>query len=511
MRAQLLVSVMTLSLMACAPKVQQPVPVVVGPSVLDSVVSDEGRRGAAPLTKAANLVPASADAVAVIDFTLLGESGSQLMGSPEAVSAFNKDLKAVFGRLLGPDLSEAEQALAWMNFKEEAVGFVLDGSFGRAKLKTKEAKGAKKKGHKKIGGIKAFHFGDGFYLAPLGAHMVLGNEAAIGAMVAVHKRKRPSLRSGKGWKSISQGMTVVQGKKPVIVASVGPGVFKEAFGGTPLEGKEVNRLSIGIGADISLRAALDASRSTRMFVEGLVEQGREEVRGQATRAREAAMVDEDLIEAVANVVTAHSLLAGAAQLKLRTEGEILVGTFDPPSDVATYMSVTSIGAAVAIPAFIKYVRRAKTTEAIDQMDRIYKAAAIYYTTPHVNSRGEKLPCQFPATQLATPRAGTCCSSNGLSGPDKDGNDRCDPDPSYWNTPTWSALNFQIPDEHYFVYSFESSGVLADAGFTITANADLDCDGVQSTFQRMGFGDPEANMAECSLRGSAAFYVEKETE
>ena len=73
------------------------------------------------------------------------------------------------------------------------------------------------------------------------------------------------------------------------------------------------------------------------------------------------------------------------------------------------------------------------------------------------------------------------------------------------------MNFQITDEHYFVYSFDASGVLSEAGFTVTSNADLDRDGVQSTFQRMGFGDPQANNAECSLRGSAAFYVEKETE
>ena len=54
-------------------------------------------------------------------------------------------------------------------------------------------------------------------------------------------------------------------------------------------------------------------------------------------------------------------------------------------------------------------------------------------------------------------------------------------------------------------------MLVDAGFTVTAYGDLDCDGVQSTFQRMGFGDPNANFAECSLRGAPAFYVEKESE
>ena len=75
--------------------------------------------------------------------------------------------------------------------------------------------------------------------------------------------------------------------------------------------------------------------------------------------------------------------------------------------------------------------------------------------------------------------------------------------------------FQMNDQHYFTYAFDSNGkTLSEARFTASAYADLDCDGVFSTFQRMGYGDPSANMAECELlplKGSAAFYVENETE
>lgn len=175
------------------------------------------------------------------------------------------------------------------------------------------------------------------------------------------------------------------------------------------------------------------------------------------------------------------------------------------------VAILAILAVVAVPAFIKYMRRAKTTEAIDEIDKIYKGAALYYTTPHVTQAGAKLECQFPASQGQTPVEGTCCSSNGMTGPDLTGDDRCDSDPALWNEDTWSALNFQMNDEHYFVYQFDSTGTLTAAIFTATANGDLDCDGTFSTFQRMAWGDPEANKAECSLRGSAAFYVEKETE
>ena len=44
-----------------------------------------------------------------------------------------------------------------------------------------------------------------------------------------------------------------------------------------------------------------------------------------------------------------------------------------------------------------------------------------------------------------------------------------------------------------------------------ANADLDCDGLLSTFERYGYGDESATRGECSMKGSSAFFKEGETE
>jgi prepilin-type N-terminal cleavage/methylation domain-containing protein len=173
------------------------------------------------------------------------------------------------------------------------------------------------------------------------------------------------------------------------------------------------------------------------------------------------------------------------------------------------VAILAILAVVAVPAFIKYMRRAKTTEAIDELDKIYKGAAVYYTTPKISKAGAKLDCQFPISQGITPLELTCC--NALGGPDADKDERCDADPDVWTQPSWSALSFQMNDQHYYVYAFASEGTLGAAKFTASAYGDLDCDGTQSTFQRLGFGDPKATHAECALQGSAAFYVENETE
>ena len=166
------------------------------------------------------------------------------------------------------------------------------------------------------------------------------------------------------------------------------------------------------------------------------------------------------------------------------------------------VAILAILSVVAVPAFIKYMRRAKTTEAIDELDKMYKGAAVYYSTPRINEAGDRIDCQFPASQAITPVEGTCCSTN---------DDRCTPSPDDWSVPVWSALSFEMKDKHYFVYQFGSEGTRADAEFTASAYADLDCDGVMSTFQRKGFGDPNSGPGECSMQGAPALFINNETE
>jgi type II secretory pathway pseudopilin PulG len=171
--------------------------------------------------------------------------------------------------------------------------------------------------------------------------------------------------------------------------------------------------------------------------------------------------------------------------------------------------VLAILSVVAIPAFLKYTRRAKATEAIDQLDRIYKGAAYYYSTPHITHGGMKLDCQFPESIGLTP-AKSCCSGMSGSG-DRNGDDRCEPAPTAWDTPTWNALTFRMNDPHRFLYSFDSNGkTLGSASATASANADLDCDGTMSTFQRFVTGDPHATHSECAA-GASAMFVDHETE
>ena len=141
------------------------------------------------------------------------------------------------------------------------------------------------------------------------------------------------------------------------------------------------------------------------------------------------------------------------------------------------VAIIAILAVVAVPQFTKYMRSAKTAEANEMLDLIKKGSATYYTTPRTQKGTTKrLECQYPAQVNSTPTGSGCCKV------DTSGDDRCDPSLSSWNNATWSALKFSITDEHYFQYSYNSSGTLGTAMYTAEANADLDCDGTSDETQ-----------------------------
>ncbi len=485
---------------ACSSTRHDPTPVEVAPSVLDAVMASPAQRAGAPLTELLGVVPADADALGAIDFASFGPELEQLMGGSPAVDALKRDLDAIFGRLLGPDLAATRHAVAWMNLEQKAFGVALHGEFGKARMK-----GAKLE---TIAGLKALPL-DGAWLAPLGGHMVAGNEAGLAAMVAVHKKRRAGLAGSPAWTEMEAGLKLVRGTDPLILVSAGRQLLAAAVEKTPMRGSDFSQMSFAIGRDLSVAAAVQGSSAARGQLEAMIELARRGARGNAESQRQEALASDDVVVAVTGVVTAHALFAGLEMLKLSTEGDSLVARVQPPTDVTTYMTVTSVLAAVAVPAYLKYMRRAKTAEAIDELDRIYRGAALYYSTPRVDQLGNRLPCQFPRSQPATPKAGTCCHA--LGGPDRDKDDRCDSNPEAWTTPTWSALGFDLSEPHYFVYSFESSGTGSAATMTITAHGDLDCDGIQSTFRRTGRADPESGDGECFMGGNSVFFKDKETE
>ena len=141
-------------------------------------------------------------------------------------------------------------------------------------------------------------------------------------------------------------------------------------------------------------------------------------------------------------------------------------------------------------------------------------AAIYYQSPQITPLGQALPCAFPESSDYFPLEATCCSTNGLGGPDYNGNDLCDVYEFDWGLmESWAALNFSLSEETPFAFKYESTGSMGDAVASASAWGDLDCDGIQGTVSVFIQGDPDGGGVACDAPRTfpGRFHVTRATE
>ncbi len=154
------------------------------------------------------------------------------------------------------------------------------------------------------------------------------------------------------------------------------------------------------------------------------------------------------------------------------------------------VAITGVLAALAIPSFMKYTRKAKTAEAREFLRRMYDGARAYYVEPDYlnNQTIQPKPAQFPTTPVTGPADGwvadpNCCATGGSI-------EKCQPNQLLWGDQTWIALHFAVPEPHYYAYKY--IGVVGGDGatdgshrFTALARGNLDCDAVFSEYSMFG--------------------------
>jgi type IV pilus assembly protein PilA len=167
------------------------------------------------------------------------------------------------------------------------------------------------------------------------------------------------------------------------------------------------------------------------------------------------------------------------RLRRKTEGFTLI-------ELMIVVAIIGILAAVAIPAFMKYIRRSKTTEAAMNVRKLFDSSVSYFESEHATRAGAIIAKQFPtSTGGATPST-TCCGQPG---------DKCSPSAGMWDlVPSWAALNFSVDDPFYYQYTYTSAGTDTGSQMTAAANGDLDCDGIKSTFERIATVDAQRNVS-----------------
>ena len=147
------------------------------------------------------------------------------------------------------------------------------------------------------------------------------------------------------------------------------------------------------------------------------------------------------------------------------------------------VAIIGILAAVAIPAFMDYMKRSKKTEASLQLNKIGKNSKRVYseTSAYVTGVAGELP--------GKPGIGGCCGGLGASP------NHCLAVPTSFAADTvWKALDFQIDEPSLFYYAY-SKGTTT---FSATATGDLDCDGTEIVYTLSGTavnGNPAVSLAE----------------
>lgn len=174
------------------------------------------------------------------------------------------------------------------------------------------------------------------------------------------------------------------------------------------------------------------------------------------------------------------------------------------------VAILGILAAVAIPAFMTYIRRSKTGEATTNVEKIFTAAATYYAKQVVDAPGVVANVLTQCSVDAIPINPAAPTAN------KQPISAVIWDPTNNAHPT-TAIGFTIADPVFYSYRSDSrgGGTVADCGlgavdmYTFYAIGDLDGDGTQSSFSQAVGAIAAAGGFELSKAG--AMYVQDELE
>jgi len=128
------------------------------------------------------------------------------------------------------------------------------------------------------------------------------------------------------------------------------------------------------------------------------------------------------------------------------------------------VAIIGILAAVAIPAFMDYMKKSKKTEAALQLNKIAKNNKVYFTT-----NADYAPSAVAVLPGADGQACAVANTHKFAPVTQ----------ATWAAdPGWAALDFQVDEANLFTYHYVRTSTAAASA---TAVGDLDCDGTLITY------------------------------
>ena len=156
------------------------------------------------------------------------------------------------------------------------------------------------------------------------------------------------------------------------------------------------------------------------------------------------------------------------------------------------VAIIGILAAVAIPAFLDYMKRSKATEAGEQLNAIGKVEKRAYgdNSSFTGTDGKRLPLDQT----------DCCGQSGGTVTTKGSsvNNKCSADPAaFAGDPGWSLMGFSVGEESAYTYSYKPGSATSTTSFNAFASGDTDCDKNIAIFTLHGTldaaGNPSVNL------------------
>jgi hypothetical protein len=299
--------------------------------------------------------------------------------------------------------------------------------------------------------------------ARLKAGIVAGNEAEVRAVVAAERGREPKLSRDAGL-----GKLLDAEHDDIDVAL--------AFGRDaipPLTSMGVDDLLVVYRHGV-IEGRLRGDPGKLAPLQQMALGGMQMALAQLDQERLKQTATNDPAKGASAIVLYHQAKRVFAELQPKLEGNALTVQYKLPDAQVLGAStgglvVVGVLAAVAIPAYIKYIRLAKAAEASVQLGRLAEAIRMLKL---IDRKGKVRATEW------TPRTG-CCGQKG---------DRCAPDPKAWQGPPWSTLGFTIDEPHYFQYRVQVDASGAAPRYTVEARADLDCNGKFSSYRRSITGD-----------------------
>lgn len=142
-----------------------------------------------------------------------------------------------------------------------------------------------------------------------------------------------------------------------------------------------------------------------------------------------------------------------------------------------FLGLAAVLSAVGMYALARYVRHAKTVEAVSSVNSLAYAARDYYNTSDATQPTGAAPHAVHAMRHFPPASRVSVPFDDLSVRGK----RYQSNPADWSSSPWRELRFSILPPQCYRYSFEAEGAGATARATVTAEGDLDDDGIRSLY------------------------------